>query len=221
VEGSALCLPADPEAPLVATPPCTRGAPFTFASFNHLAKLSDATVALWCRVLDAVPDARLALCALPLRDPLLRAATLARFTAHGLDPRRLLLLPPRRPLAAFLAQYDAIDVALDPLPFHGGTTTAQALWQGVPVLSLAGDAPQRRMSASLLRAAGLADTLLARASDDYVAMARALASDPSRLAALRATMRERLAKATDGPDFARRFGVVIESSMAGRSDAHA
>jgi protein O-GlcNAc transferase len=221
MQGSALCLPADPDAPPLAATPSARGAPFTFASFNHLAKLSDATVALWCRVLDAVPDARLALCAMPLRDPLLRAATLARFTAHGLDPRRLLLLPPRRPLAAFLAQYDAVDVALDPLPFHGGTTTAQALWQGVPVLSLAGDAPQRRMGASLLRAAGLADSLLARDGADCVAMARALASDPSRLAALRATMRERLAAATDGRDFARRFGAAVEGFIAGRPDAHA
>jgi predicted O-linked N-acetylglucosamine transferase (SPINDLY family) len=168
-------------------------------------------------VLEAVPDARLALCALPLRDPALRATTQSRFSAHGLDPRRLLLLPPRRPLAAFLAQYDAVDVALDPLPFHGGTTSAQALWQGVPVLSLAGDAPQRRLGASLLRAAGLADVLLARDGADYVAMARALSADPSRLASLR----ERLAAATDGRDFARRFGAAIEAFMAGRPDAHA
>lgn len=221
IDGSALCLPPDPQAPPVATPPTTRGAPFTFGSFNHLAKLSDATVALWCRVLAAVPDARLALCALPLRDPALRAATQARFSAHGLDPRRLLLLPPRRPLAAFLAQYDAIDVALDPLPFHGGTTSAQALWQGVPVLSLAGDAPQRRLGASLLRAAGLTDVLLARDGADYVAIARALADDPMRLAMLRSSLRERLAAATDGRDFARRFGAAIEAWVAGRPDAHA
>jgi protein O-GlcNAc transferase len=219
VEGSALCLPPDPEAPPVATPPATRGAPFTFGSFNHLAKLSDATVALWCRVLDAVPDARLALCAMPLRDPTLRAATQARFTSHGLDPRRLLLLPPRRPLAAFLAQYDAVDVALDPLPFHGGTSTAQALWQGVPVLSCAGDAPQRRMGASLLGAAGLADTLLARDAADYVAIAHALAHDPARLTALRSSLRERLAAATDGRDFARRFGTAIEACVTGSPDA--
>jgi predicted O-linked N-acetylglucosamine transferase (SPINDLY family) len=221
IDGSALCLPPDPQAPPVATPPATRGVTFTFGSFNHLAKLSDATVALWCRVLEAVPDARLALCALPLRDPALRATTQSRFSAHGLDPRRLLLLPPRRPLAAFLAQYDAVDVALDPLPFHGGTTSAQALWQGVPVLSLAGDAPQRRLGASLLRAAGLADVLLARDGADYVAMARALSADPSRLAILRASLRERLAAATDGRDFARRFGAAIEAFMAGRPDAHA
>lgn len=212
IDGCALCLPPDPEAPAIVAPPATRGEPFTFASFNHLAKLSAATVALWCRLLAAVPGSRLALCAIPLQDPLARQAVQARFAAAGLDVRRLVLLPPRRPLAAFLAQYGAVDVALDPLPFHGGTTTWQALWQGVPVLSLAGDAPQRRLGASLLAAAGIADHCLARDADEFVALGVALAGDAARLAAWRAGLRGRLAAAADARDFARRFGDLLEGA---------
>lgn len=221
LDGCSLCLPPDPEAPLVTTPPSTRGEPFTFASFNHLAKLSAATVDLWCRLLAALPEARLALCAIPLQDPLARQAVQARFVAAGLDARRLILLPPRRPLAAFLAQYGAVDVALDPLPFHGGTTTWQALWQGVPVLSLAGDAPQRRLGASLLAAAGLADRCLARDPEEFVAMGVALARDAALRAAWRADLRERLADAADGAGFARRFGALLERAVRASPHAHA
>jgi predicted O-linked N-acetylglucosamine transferase (SPINDLY family) len=214
--GSALCLPPDDAAPAVGESPAERGAAFTFASFNHLAKLSTGTIALWCRLLAAVPDARLALCAIPLQDPVVRRQVHARFAQAGLDPRRLVLLPPRRPLEAFLAQYAAVDVALDPLPFHGGTTSWQALWQGVPVLSLAGDAPQRRMGASLLRAAGLADDCLARDARDFVAQGVALAADRARRLAWRADLRARLAAASDGRDFARRFGAMLLASLQER-----
>lgn len=221
IADGALCLPPDPEAPPVAAAASTRGEPFTFASFNHLAKLSAATIALWCRLLAALPESRLALCAIPLQDPAARAAVAARFAAAGLDPRRLVLLPPRRPLAAFLAQYGAVDVALDPLPFHGGTTTWQALWHGVPVLSLEGDAPQRRLGASLLAAAGLAARCLARDSDEFVAMGVALARDAALRAALRVDLRERLAAAADAAGFARRFGAVLERAVRGWPDVHA
>jgi len=221
IAGAALCLPPDPEAPPVAAAASTRGEPFTFASFNHLAKLSAATIALWCRLLAALPESRLALCAIPLQDPAVRAAVAARFAAAGLDPRRLVLLPPRRPLAAFLAQYGAVDVALDPLPFHGGTTTWQALWQGVPVLSLAGDAPQRRLGASLLAVAGLAGDCLARDGEDFVAMGLALARNTALRVALRVELRERLAAAADAAGFAHRFGAVLERAVRGWPDVHA
>ena len=221
LDGCALCLPPDPEAPPIMTPPSTRGEPFTFGSFNHLAKLSAATVGLWSRLLAALPEARLALCAIPLQDPLARQAVQARFAAAGVDVRRLVLLPPRRPLTAFLAQYGAVDVALDPLPFHGGTTSWQALWQGVPVLSLAGDAPQRRLGASLLGAAGIANRCLARDPDEFVAMGVALARDAALRAGWRVELRERLADAADGIGFARRFGALLERAVRASRHAHA
>jgi protein O-GlcNAc transferase len=217
IEGCALCLPPDEESPPVGEPRAGAGDPITFASFNHLAKLSEATIALWCALLAEVPDARLALCAIPLQDVAARRAVQARFTRAGLDPRRLVLLPPRRPLRSFLAQYAAVDVALDPLPFHGGTTSWQALWQGVPVLSLAGDAPQRRMGASLLRAAGLAGDCLARDARDFIAQGRALAADGERRRVWRSTLRQRLAPAADGGDFARRFGAALQRACAPRA----
>ena len=95
----------------------------------------------------------------------------------------------------FLQGYDRIDIALDTFPYNGGTTTTEALWQGVPVLTYAGDRWVARTSASLLRAAGL-DAWLARDEDDLLAKASALARDPAtpdRLATLRAGLRARLA----------------------------
>jgi predicted O-linked N-acetylglucosamine transferase (SPINDLY family) len=211
IEGSMFCLPPATDAPPVAPLPAAGGSPFTFGSFNHLAKLSDATVGLWCEVLAAVPDSRLVLGAVPLGEPATRAAVSARFAARGIDPSRLELVGAVQPLARFLAGYARIDVALDPLPFNGATTTLQALWQGVPTLTLPGASLQNRMGLSILRAAGLAGECVARDRAHYVALARGFAHDRARLAALRAGLRTRLEGSglTDAADFARRFGALL------------
>jgi predicted O-linked N-acetylglucosamine transferase (SPINDLY family) len=149
-----------------------------------------------------------------------RRFTLARFAAHGVETRRVLLLPPRRPLATFLAQYDAVDVALDPLPFNGGTTTLQALWQGVPVLSLPGASMQQRMGASILGAAGLQAPCLAEDAAHYVALAQALAAPRGPLLELRRGLRERLTPMLDARDFAARFGTALLRFASGIAHAH-
>ena len=177
----------------VAPPVAARAAdaPFVFASFNHLAKLSDATVALWSRVLHAVPDARLALCALALADRDTRVFTTQRFAAHGIDPARLVLLPPRQPISEFLRYYEGVDVALDPLPFNGGTTTAQAAWQGVPTLTRPGTLLASRMGAAIDRAIG-DDAFVASDEDDYVARAVAARARAGELRAARPALRDRM-----------------------------
>ncbi|HET9485777.1 MAG TPA: hypothetical protein VFO79_17575, partial [Xanthomonadales bacterium] len=187
-----LPLPASYQAPEVAPPPYRAGAPFTFGSFNHLAKLSDRTLALWCDVLRAAPQARLALCALGLADAGTRERLLRRFAARGIEPQRLLLLPPRASLAELLGHYAQVDLALDPLPFNGGTTTLQALGQGVPVVTLPGAALQNRMGLSVLRALGLEHELVARDAAHYVAIAAGFTGQPARLAELRGSLRGRL-----------------------------
>ena len=211
-----LPLPASWQAPEVAPAPVSQGAPFTFGSFNHLAKLSDRTVALWSEVLKAVPDARLALCALGLADAATRERTQRRFALRGVDPSRLVLIPPRPSIAALLAEYARIDLALDPLPFNGGTTTLQALGQGVPTLTWPGDALQSRMGLSVLRALGLEDELVARDAAGYVARAVALARRPERLAELRAGLRGRLLACTalHPAHFARAFADALERRLA-------
>jgi len=121
----------------------------------------------------------------------------------------------------FLRTYDAIDVALDPFPYSGGTTTMEAIWQGVPVLTFRGDRWASRTSASILHAAGLSE-FVARDVDDYVDLAIGLATSPdssTRLAALRRSMRAhvRSSDACNGPKLAR----SMERLYRGMHDARA
>ncbi len=210
--GSFLCYSPTADAPAVA-PRAARG-DVVFGSFNHLAKLSPRTVALWSRTVLAVPGARLVLCALGLADPAIRERIQARFAAAGLPRDRLELRPPvTSGLPAFLAQYAGVDIALDPLPFNGGTTTLQALWQGVPVLTLPGQRMAARSGLSILAAAGLSDWV-AENEDDFVARACHLAEDVGARGAWRRGLRDRLrdAGSCDAARFADRFARLLEDA---------
>ncbi|EDT37262.1 TPR repeat-containing protein [Burkholderia ambifaria MEX-5] len=161
----------------------------TFGCFGKLVKLGDDVVRVWSRVLDALPGARLLLKARELEQAAVRDATAARFARHGIDASRL-LFDGASPRADYFAAYNRIDVALSPFPYPGGTTTAEALWMGVPVLGMKGGRFVTHICESLLHAAGMPDWI-AGDEDDYVAKAVAAAQDGARLAALRATLRER------------------------------
>ncbi|MBL8386269.1 MAG: tetratricopeptide repeat protein [Burkholderiales bacterium] len=189
--GSFWCYRPPPDAPAPEAAPRHARGRLTFGSFNALQKLSAAVVALWARVLAAVPGSCLALKSLAFADPPTRAAVARRFAAAGVAPERLVILPPTAP-EAFLAEYRQIDIALDPFPYNGGTTTCDALWMGVPVVTLAGDRFCGRMGVSLLHRVGLPD-LVAADADAYVRIAAALAADPARLDDLRAGLRARMA----------------------------
>lgn len=207
--------------PYPGTPDVARraeGAPFTYGSFNHLAKLDDATVALWCRVLQATPGSRLFLCAATLGEEATAAFTRARFAVHGIGEDRLACAPPVADPAQLLARYAGIDLALDPLRFNGGTTTLDALWQGVPVLTLPGATMPARMAASVLSTAGL-DGWIARDEDDYVAIAQRASHARPRLDALRGTLRAQLAATSlvDRAQFAASFVDVFERAARSRT----
>ncbi len=191
--------------------PSLRAGHFTFGSLNHLAKVSDRTVALWARVLQQVRHSRLALCAIAFLDPGTQALTAQRFADHGIEAERLLLLSPRTPLGEFLRYYDQIDLGLDPLPFNGGTTTVQALWAGVPTLTLPGESMMNRMGLSIARTAGLGDGFIARDADHYVELAASWAQRREELATLRAGLRAQARATTlfDGARFAREFGELL------------
>ncbi len=118
-------------------PPRAADAPVVFGSFNNAMKLSPKTIALWARVLQATPGAQLLLKAPSLRDEAVRARFAALFAQHGIAPSRLLLRGPSG-LADMMQEYGDIDIGLDPTPYNGGTTTLQALWMGVPVVTLLG-----------------------------------------------------------------------------------
>jgi len=183
--------PAD--APAVARPPARDP---VFGSFNNVAKLNDEVIEAWSAILRDVPTARLLLKWEGLLDPWLREAVLRRFANHGTDPARIELRG-SAPHRDMLEEYADIDVALDPFPFSGALTTCEALWMGVPVVTLAWHRPVSRQSASILRAIGLED-LVAATPARYVALAIALAEDRDRRAALRASLRDRIAASEIG-----------------------
>lgn len=182
--------------PEVAAAPVLRNGYVTFGSFNALAKIGPQVIRVWARLLAAVPGARLLVLTVP--EGRTRARLLEAFAACGVEPGRIELRP-RLPFAQFLAEHARADIALDPFPFCGTTTTCQTLWMGVPVITLAGRTHVSRVGASLLANAGLPE-LVARDEQDYVARAATLAADPARLQQLRAGLRERLARSpvTDG-----------------------
>ncbi len=135
-----------------------------FGSFNHLVKIAPAVVALWSRILSGLPEAKLLLKTKLFADALERRRIMDEFLAHGIDSRRLILVEHS---ATYMADYSLIDVALDPFPRTGGVTTADALWMGVPVITLAGERMIERQGASLLTAIGR-DEWIAANRDEYV-----------------------------------------------------
>lgn len=175
----------------VAPPPVLQGAPFTFGSFNNLLKVSPKFISAAARVLEAVPGSRLLLKDRRLASEDARQRIEAGFAQHGIGPERLVLKGWEPTAQSHLRTYDAVDVALDTFPYNGTTTTCEALWMGVPVVSLRGDRHASRVGESLLRTVGL-DEFVAQNEDEYVSIAVRLASDRDRLATLRQTMRERL-----------------------------
>jgi predicted O-linked N-acetylglucosamine transferase (SPINDLY family) len=173
------------------TPQRSSGQRFRFGSFNHARKLSDATISLFCQVLAANPGSELVLKSISFREAAEQQRIRQRFTAAGLAPDRLTLLDWVEGGLHHLQRYSAIDVALDPVPYGGATTTAEALWMGVPVVALAGRGMVGRLAASLLVHGGQGQWL-ARSEAEYVAIASRLAAAGPRQGAKRLALRQQL-----------------------------
>jgi predicted O-linked N-acetylglucosamine transferase (SPINDLY family) len=169
------------DAPVPAPPPCAGGAPVTFGSFNNPAKFSGQTLRLWARILQAVPGSRLLLKGHGFDGAAMRERMAARFAAVGVDPARVEMIDRTRSAQAHLELYARVDVALDPVPYHGTTTTCEALWMGRPVVTLAGEEHRSRVGVSLLAACGHPEWVAASEAE-YVRIAVALAADPAGLA---------------------------------------
>ena len=151
-------------------------------------KVTPATIALWSRVLQAVPGARLILKGRGFSNARVRDRFARAFDRHGIDASRVDLRPWTQGFVGHLSFLGEIDIALDPVPYGGVTTTCEALWMGVPVVTLAGDRMAGRYSLSLLTAVGATEGIAA-SEDDYVARAAALAGDVDRLSLRRAGLR--------------------------------
>ena len=167
--------------------PALRNGYVTFASFNNPAKLSEQTLAGWARVLLARPGSRLMLKYAYFTDPVLQEATCARFAAHGIEPERL-EFHGHTVGPDYLKAFGDVDLALDPSPCPGGTTTSDAIAAGVPVLTLRGGDFYARIGLACLEPLGLPE-LVAESWDDYVAKATRLTEDLVALNALRARVR--------------------------------
>jgi len=175
----------------VGEPPVVANGFITFGSFNSLAKVTPEVVRVWSALLARVPPARLLLKSRGFEDVAVRSAILQDFARRGVDPGRIELLTPAASVADHLRAYDRLDVALDPFPYNGTTTTCEALWMGVPVVTLAGRHHVARVGASLLTRCGL-EELIGGDETGYVEAAAALAGDLARLSGLRRGMRARL-----------------------------
>ncbi|MBI1775742.1 MAG: glycosyltransferase [Proteobacteria bacterium] len=178
-------------APALSPPPALANGYVTFGSFNNLAKVTQATLQLWGRVLAAVKRSRLLLKARVLDDPGVRAVYAMRCGEAGIPPDRIDFVGEVAAHGEHLAAIAAADIGLDPTPFSGGHTTVEALWMGVPVINLRSNSVVGRLGASLLCRAQL-DAFLATSAEEYVETAAALARDLARLGALRRTMRSKL-----------------------------
>jgi predicted O-linked N-acetylglucosamine transferase (SPINDLY family) len=163
----------------------------TFGCFNRLEKLVDAVIDAWAEVLQTLPGARLLLKAGTLENVAMADDLRRRFAVRGVDGGRLDLRG-RSDHAVMFAEYGDVDIALDPFPFNGGMTTLEALWMGVPVVTVAGEGVVSRQSVSVLENIG-AQELIFPTVAAYIDGAVALANDRDRLVRLRQELRPRMA----------------------------
>ena len=186
------CYRPSAEAQAVAPSPASTTGHVTFGSFNNLAKVTPVAVGVWAEILRAVPQARLIIKYETFADAGQVARCRGLFAKEGVSVERLEFIPKTATHAEHLALYGRVDIGLDSFPYNGCTTTCDALWMGVPVVTLAGAMSFSRYGVSLLSNLG-ADDLIATTPEAYVEKAVELASDHKRLMALRAELRPRMA----------------------------
>jgi protein O-GlcNAc transferase len=212
--GTMWCFRPLPGMPPVAPPPFQRKGHITFGAFNRYSKVRKELIDCWIAIVAAVPASRLVMC---IPEGRIRNEVAARFLRGGVQPQRLTFFS-KLEHDRFWALHADVDIALDPFPFNGGTTTCETLWLGVPVVTCTGGpgsfTPRfaSRMGAAFLKAVQLAE-LVTHNEADYVATAVALAGDPERLSRLRAGLRSRMAESalTDEARFVREVEAAYRS----------
>jgi predicted O-linked N-acetylglucosamine transferase (SPINDLY family) len=186
-----ICYQPPQNSPNVSPVPSAATGRITFGSFNAMPKISERVIELWARILRQIPHSRLVLKNRSLHDPDNQRSLREMFACRGIAEDRLVLLSTVASLSAHLERYSEIDVALDPFPYHGTTTTCEALWMGVPVVTLAGNTHRSRVGVSLLSNVGLQD-LIANTPQQYEQLAIELARDIPRLTRIRSELRARM-----------------------------
>lgn len=182
-----------PDSPAVNAPPSLQSGTVTFGSFNNYAKIDDEVIAVWARILNELPSSRLLLVALGGDDASVRQDIEKRFARLGLaNWAGQLDVRGRTAFRGFLGALQEVDIALDPFPYSGGTTSLHTLWMGVPIIALEGDSELSRTTSGMLRGAG-AEALVASSVDHYFELAVALAGNQPELVRWRSILRERMA----------------------------
>lgn len=184
----AWCYRPIPESPEVSPSPSLATGQITFGSLNFIAKINSEVICLWSRILEKLPNSRLLL--LARRPDEVSSRFQSLFKAQGISPDRIQVLG-HVPPGKFLAYHHQMDIALDPFPCNGGTTSCDALWMGVPLITLEGSTFVSRAGVTLLQNVGLSE-LIAKSADEYVEKAVALARDGPRLTDLRSSIRSRM-----------------------------
>ncbi|WP_338019023.1 tetratricopeptide repeat protein [Azospirillum doebereinerae] len=206
-------------APDPVPPPCLSGAPVTFGSFNILTKLNGPVLDAWADILTRVPGSRLLMKTKALSCPITAALWRSKLAGAGIAPERVTMVGATSSLE-HMAWCASVDVALDPFPFAGSTTTLETLWMGVPVVTLPGETFSSRHSLAFLTVAGV-EGCVAHDAREYVELAAGWACDPARLATLRAGLRARMAGGPlcDGPRLAEHLAHSLraERDRAARS----
>lgn len=220
--GSFLCYRPPVDAPEVAALPALEAGHVTFGSFNNLAKIGADVIALWARLTASVPGARLLIKNPSLTDAATRERYHAMFALHGLDRDRVELIGHTPTQAEHLALYGRVDIALDTFPYNGTTTTCEALWMGVPVVTLAGRRHAGRVGASLLCTIGHSEWMT-NSADTYVAVAAGLATDLDALSTVRAALRDEVAASAlcNSEGFARKMVSALREMWRSRCEGDA
>lgn len=201
-----LCFTPAIDPPEVGTIPDDPAQPIRFGTFNNAAKYSPMILEMWAEILKAEPTSSLVLKSYQFGEAAVRDRLIGLFEKMGIDRTRIELLEKIPITREHLLAYHRFHIALDTFPYHGTTTTCEALLMGTPVITLEGDSHRSRVGVSLLSAVGVPE-LVARSRDEYIEKAVALARDRQRLAKYRSSLREQMQRSVlmDGPGFFDRF----------------
>jgi predicted O-linked N-acetylglucosamine transferase (SPINDLY family)/glycosyltransferase involved in cell wall biosynthesis len=219
LERCAWCFEPPATSPPVSPLPADKNGFITFGCFNNLAKLNAPLYDWWVEILRQVPDSRLFLKAKTLIDPGICQEVRDYFTTRGIAPDRLRVSGFENSTKSHLDRYNEVDIALDSYPYHGTTTTCEALWMGVPVITRAGEAHLSRVGVSLLQAVGHPE-LVASSTEGFIRLAVELAQDPARLRTLRAGLRGQMQASPllDQAGFIRALEEAFSSLVSRRSE---
>lgn len=210
IEDCFLCYRPPEDAPEISPLPAIMNGYITFGSFNMLPKIQGSTIKAWSQLLNYVPCSKLFIKNHYFYDGATVARMMDRFKIYGISSDRLIIKPSDPDTATHLAQYQNIDIALDTFPYNGTTTTCEALWMGVPVITLSGDRHSCRVGESLLSAVGLGCNT-AYSIEQYVEKAVFVAGNLDGLSDLRIGLRTKMKNSIlcSALSYARRFEELL------------